>query len=181
MRSINPIFAALAVAGLSACAPTVWSRPGTSQAEFNMDRARCQLMAEGANPGRDIDPVHTGHLKRDLAANAALGVLSGIAQGAAVSHTFSLCMQAKGYMPGEMASAAPTPATIPAAAAQSMPPVQSASIAPVPLGSPPVRPVAAVTAAPMPAAPACTNGELKEDLIGRPVPVCNAYRASYTR
>ena len=81
MRSINPIFAALAVAGLSACAPTVWSRPGTSQAEFNMDRVRCQLMAEGANPGRDIDPVHTGPLKRDLAANAALGVLSESPKG----------------------------------------------------------------------------------------------------
>jgi hypothetical protein len=62
-----------------------------------MDRAQCQLLAEGANPDTGVQTIETGKLGRDSALNAAAGFLHGLAQGAAVNHTFSLCMQAKGY------------------------------------------------------------------------------------
>jgi hypothetical protein len=201
MRSIGPTITLLALASLTACAPTVWNRPGTSQAEFNMDRAQCQVMAEGANPDRDIDPINTGHFKRDLAANAAVGILSGIAQGAAVGHSFSLCMQAKGYMPGEsepVAKAAPAPSrpatqaeiavvlTTPEAnrmglVASRNQPVQAASTVLVPSEPPPVRPEAAMSTKPILSQTTCTNDYWSDDRAAETVQVCNPFRASYAR
>jgi hypothetical protein len=63
-----------------------------------MDNAQCRLWAEGAVPDRDVDTINTGHFKRDLAANAAAGLVVGIAQGVAVHHKHDLCMEAKGYV-----------------------------------------------------------------------------------
>jgi hypothetical protein len=111
------IFAALGIGLMgSGCGPaTVWDRPGTTQAEFNMDRAQCQLLAEGANPDPGVQTIETGKLGRDIALNAAAGFAHGLAQGAAVRHTFSLCMEAKGYLtvaPGSAPAAiAPLPET----------------------------------------------------------------------
>ena len=36
---------------LGACAPTIWDKPGATQADFNQDGARCRLLARGMNPG----------------------------------------------------------------------------------------------------------------------------------
>lgn len=85
---------------LCGCAgPAAWDKPGATPEEFMADRAQCELLAEGANPDLGVDTIETGKLGRDIAANAATGFVHGLAQGAAVSHTFSLCMQAKGYIP----------------------------------------------------------------------------------
>jgi hypothetical protein len=83
---------------LSGCAPTIWDRPGTTQAEFNMDNARCRLVAEGANPAPDTDPIYTGNFKRDLAVNAGAGLAEGLVQRLAIRHTYDLCMEANGYV-----------------------------------------------------------------------------------
>jgi hypothetical protein len=89
---------AVTLVALSGCAPTIWDRPGTTQAAFNMDNARCRLMAEGANPAPDTDPIYTGNFKRDLAINAGAGLAEGLVQGLAIRHTYNLCMQANGYV-----------------------------------------------------------------------------------
>lgn len=89
---------------LSGCAQTAWYRPGTSPAQSAMDSAQCQLIAEGANPDRGVDTVHTGRFVRDISANVALGLMHGIAQGVAFGRTHGLCMQAKGYLAGPPSS-----------------------------------------------------------------------------
>jgi hypothetical protein len=97
MKAGHTTTAALALCVLAGgCAPTVWYRPETSQAQFRIDNARCQLVAEGANPDAGVGTVRTGSFRRDLAANAAAGFLHGVAQGLAVRHTQELCMQANG-------------------------------------------------------------------------------------
>ena len=86
-------YAPLALAGciiLSACAPTVWEKPGATQAQANQDSAKCRLVARGMNSG--------GSYSADP---------HGSATGAAVSNTFGSalntastyqdCMVAIGY------------------------------------------------------------------------------------
>ena len=132
-------------------------------------------MAEGANPDRDVDTINTGHFKRDLAANAAVGLVAGLAQGAAISHTFSLCMQARGYMPGETtAVASAAPPAVPAA-----PPAPVPTVSAAPLPSEPL-PVMAISTSPPEREANCPHGQWTDDLTG-PILVCNRYRASYTR
>jgi hypothetical protein len=92
MKAGHTTTAALALCILAGgCAPTVWYRPGASQAEFGVDNARCRLLAEGANPDSGVETIRTGSFKRNLAANAAAGFLHGVAQGLAVRHTHELC------------------------------------------------------------------------------------------
>jgi len=67
-------------------------------AEFNMDGAQCQPYAEGAVPDFGTGTISTGHFKRDLAANAAVGLIGAIAQGVAFSQKHDLCTAAKGYV-----------------------------------------------------------------------------------
>ena len=96
---------------LSGCAPTVWVKPGATEADFNVDRARCQLMAEGENPNAGVPYISTGKVGTDVAANLGAALVSGIAQGAAIDHTFDLCMQHNGYLaqaPGTSVSPPPT-------------------------------------------------------------------------
>jgi hypothetical protein len=143
------VFMKVALAGLSlgvgliacGCAPTVWDRPGTTPAEFSMDRAQCQLLAEGANPDPGVEPIYTGKVGTDIAANIGVGILHGIVQGAAVGHTFSLCMQAKGYVEVAPSAASGPPATAPVAAVPSPPvPLTSTSVTslmPTPAVAPP--------------------------------------------
>lgn len=127
----------IGLAALTGCAPPVtWERTGTTPAQYSMDIAQCQLVAEGMNPDPGTDRIKTGKVGRDIAVNLAEQVVHGMVQGAAVSHTFDLCMEGRGYM-----AAAPSVA----------PPAQP--IAPVALSSP---------QAPLPAAissltPASTN------------------------
>ncbi len=96
MREVILLTAALALVG---CAPAAWDRPDTTPEQFSMDRAQCQLMAEGANPDPGTTVIETGKLGTDIAANAGAGIAEGIVQGAKIGHTFNLCMQARGYMP----------------------------------------------------------------------------------
>lgn len=93
----NGLLILAAAAALAACARVTWDRPGTTQDEFAMDRAQCQLLAEAANPDPGVETIDTGKLGRDIAENAAAGIVHGIVQGAAEGHTFALCMQARGY------------------------------------------------------------------------------------
>src|SRR5579863_6872182 len=85
--------------GLAACAPMmVWEKPGATPADFTQQSAQCQLTAEGMNPDQGVEPIYTGKVGRDIAVNAAAGLLHGIAQGAAVHRTYTLCMEAAGYV-----------------------------------------------------------------------------------
>lgn len=133
---------------LSGCAPTIWDRWETTAAQFSMDNARCRLMAEGANPDFGSPAVHTGSFKRDLAANAALGIVEGIAQGLAVRHTYELCMQANGYV--ARAPGAASPVSVAAAAGATVPPISAAAAAPTAAAP---TPLPVVAAPPMEATP----------------------------
>ena len=77
---------------LGACAPTIWDKPGATQADFNQDSARCRLLARGMNPGDFYAQGSTSFV-----AGAALGNAIGTAanQGA----TYRDCMLAIGYTP----------------------------------------------------------------------------------
>ncbi len=156
MRIVKFCLASASLLALSACAPTVWDRPGTTEAQFSMDSARCRIMAEGATPGVDPGTVSTGNVRRDLAANAAIGIFAGLAQAAEIQHKFNLCMQANGYIPRQpgaqppaiAASAPPIPLVPPGLAAAPPPPAQAASPA-AQATLPPQTPVAQVATAPL--------------------------------
>ncbi len=95
MRKIRSCLGLVSVVALSACVATVWDRPGTTQAVLNMDNAQCQLYAEGAVPDFDPGTVSTGQIERDLAVNAAAGIIGGIVHGVAISQRHDLCMGAQ--------------------------------------------------------------------------------------
>lgn len=141
----------LSLAALSACAPTVWVKPGATSAEFSMDNARCRLVAEGANPDFGSPTIYTGSLKGDLAANVGAGLLHGLAQGVAVSHTHDLCMEANGYI-----------AVAPGAVQPKAPPMQAAYVAPR-------APDAPVTYRPPP-----TGSPVADNMSGSQLPVASA-------
>src|SRR5712691_2012248 len=98
MRTLRSCLGLVFMVALSACIATVWDRPGMTPAEFNMDSAQCQLYGEGAVQDFDTGTISTGHFKRDLAANAAVGLIGAIAQGVGVSQKHDLRMAAKGYV-----------------------------------------------------------------------------------
>lgn len=165
------------MAALSGCAPTIWDRPGTTPAQFAMDNARCRLMAEGANPDFGAPTIYTGSFKGDLAANAGAGLVHGLAQGVAVSHTHDLCMQANGYVArapgGAQVSAPPMPAAIsttssPAVIAASAPSSTTTATVSSTVGSPPMP-------APPIAAPAPTGR-----VVLVPVTIFNEYHPHWT-
>lgn len=150
----------IGAAALAGCAPTVWVRPDTTPEQFSMDRAHCQLMAEGTNPDLGAPTVNTGSFKRDLAANVGLGLVHGLAQGMAVNHTFELCMQANGYSsggPADVQVAGPPPQV-----AHSPPPTPAAN----------ATAIGAIAAAPLPA----REGRV----VLFPVTIYNEYRPHWT-
>lgn len=133
----------IGLTALTGCAPSlVWDRPGTTPAQVSMDNAQCRLYAEGENPDPGVDTIRTGKIGRDVAANLIVGALHGMAQGAAVGHTFDLCMQAKGYV---ASAAGATP--LPVAAAPVPPTVGIAGVSPAPI---PPWAESRVSAGPMP-------------------------------
>jgi hypothetical protein len=67
----------LAIAGCTPATPIAWDRPNVTEAELSMDKAKCELAAETANPDR-------------------AGTLLGLRQGR-VQHSQDLCMQSRGY------------------------------------------------------------------------------------
>ena len=85
-------------AAMTACAPTIWDKPGATQADFNRDSGRCRLLARGMNSG---DFYAEGSSK--FVAAAAVGNAIGTAinqQG-----TYHDCMMAVGYSPSSSSSA----------------------------------------------------------------------------
>ncbi|MBV9583848.1 MAG: DUF4189 domain-containing protein [Alphaproteobacteria bacterium] len=91
--------AILACAGaMAACAPTIWDKPGATQAEFNRDSGRCRLLARGMNSG---DFYAEGSPK--FVAAAAVGNAVGPAINQ--QETYHDCMMAVGYSPRSSASA----------------------------------------------------------------------------
>lgn len=83
---------------LSACAPTIWDKPGVTQAQFNRDNARCQLLARGMNP----DTFYAQGTE-SFVAGAALG--NAIGNAVRTRQTYRECMMANGYTPEQRASA----------------------------------------------------------------------------
>jgi hypothetical protein len=79
---------------LGACAPTIWDKPGATQADFNQDSARCRLLARGMNPG---DFYAQG--SPSFVAGATLGNALGTAANQVA--TYRDCMMALGYTPEE--------------------------------------------------------------------------------
>jgi hypothetical protein len=76
------------VLALSACAPVIWSRPDTPPQMAEMDRARCQLIA---NTGTvEVDHRSIFHNSSQNFGDAiADGIINGIQKG----ENFSLCMR----------------------------------------------------------------------------------------
>jgi hypothetical protein len=156
-----------ALAALSGCAPTVWVKPGATSAEFSMDDARCQLLAEGANPDFGAPTIYTGSVRGDVAANIGVGLLHGLAQGVAVSHTRDLCMQASGYV-----------ATAPGAVQTPSAPVQEASTVPIPYTP---TPTPSSAAASMSESPVFRPGPSPEGrVVLVPVMITNEYHPHWT-
>ena len=85
----------ITIAGLifvTGCAPTVWDRPGTTQAQFNQDNARCRMVARDMAPG---DFYAQG--SPQFVAGAAVGNVIGTAVAQNVNYRD--CMMAVGYTP----------------------------------------------------------------------------------
>lgn len=70
---------------LLGCAPTIWERVDTTEAQIKIDRAQCELMAQSATPAsvstmserprreieEDYEPINTGNRGYDAYSNAA--------------------------------------------------------------------------------------------------------------
>jgi hypothetical protein len=157
----------IGLVALSGCAPTVWMKPVVTPAEFTMDSAHCQLLAEGENPDLGAPTIYTGSVRGDVAANLGAGLLHGLAQGLAVSHTHDLCMEASGYV-GVAPGAVQTPP----------PPTHVASTEPI--AYPPIPtfgPAAASTSAsPIPVASVRSEGQV----VLFPVTITNEYHPHWT-
>ena len=55
MGTIRSFLSLAAIVSLSACAPTVWDRPGTTPAEFSLDVEQCGRVAEDTAHSRTHD------------------------------------------------------------------------------------------------------------------------------
>jgi hypothetical protein len=75
---------------LGGCAPIVWDKPSGTQAEFNVDNARCRMVARGLNPGGFVAAGST-----EFVAGAALG--NAIGTAANQRATYRDCMEMQGY------------------------------------------------------------------------------------
>lgn len=77
-HTLTKLVAATAILATTACAQTMWTKPGATQETFNQDKAFCQMTAlSGAGLSTDM---------------ASAG-LAGIHQ----QQIATLCMQSKGY------------------------------------------------------------------------------------
>jgi hypothetical protein len=76
---------------LTACATTQptgqWSRPGTTQDQFDQDKAACRFAVQAANPPGTVQGVG------DPFGNIALG----LAYNERINQMFDDCMKSKGY------------------------------------------------------------------------------------
>jgi hypothetical protein len=91
------------VAALVGCVPTIWDKPGATQAEFNVDNARCRLLARGMSPG-DFYAQGTPQ----FVAGASVG--NAISTAAAQTANYKDCMMVLGYTPRGQGTAPEGPA-----------------------------------------------------------------------
>ena len=100
----------LAIIGLAitlgACAPIVWDKPGGTQAQFNVENARCRMVARGLNPGGFYAAGST-----EFVAGAALGNAIGTAVNQ--RQTYRDCMEMQGYTEGGSGATAGGGASVP--------------------------------------------------------------------
>jgi hypothetical protein len=102
---------------LSACAPIVWDRPGTTPAQLSTDTAQCQRAAENTGPEVLSPTFSTANFMRGLSVTGTTGY-AGAAQSSTAQRNFELCMQAAGYVasvPGIAPSLVASPTSSPAA------------------------------------------------------------------
>jgi hypothetical protein len=71
------------------CAPIVWDKLGGTQAQFNVENARCRMVARGLNPGTFYAAGST-----EFVAGAVLG--NAIGTAANQRQTYRDCMEMKG-------------------------------------------------------------------------------------
>lgn len=69
---------------LAGCSHVVWEKPGATQADFELDRARCEYEATLGTPSTPVYSV-----------GGAIG--AGIAEGMRQNQLGTLCMRARGY------------------------------------------------------------------------------------
>jgi hypothetical protein len=81
------------VLALFACAPVTWSRPDTPPQVSEMDRARCQLIANTGTASVDHTSVFQTHAQ-NLGSAMADGIINGLEKG----ENFALCMRSNGYV-----------------------------------------------------------------------------------
>jgi len=80
-----------AVFTLTGCAQVVWDRPATTQAEFSMDAARCNMFSKQAAPGGVIAYGSPRFV-------AAASLLSELGTAVQQQSFYQDCMQANGYI-----------------------------------------------------------------------------------
>lgn len=105
------------VMGLTACGPTVANKPGATQAEFDQDSARCNLVARrlsSRSPNAEASPV--------IGASLGYGVTTAIDE----QKIYHDCMTAAGYGTGQnQARSGPQPQTETAPSTPPSPPKPS--------------------------------------------------------
>ena len=79
---------------LSSCAPIIYERPGTTLAEFERDKAGCQLTARAVT-----GHIYSGIYVHNYSSAAASGIAEGVAEAIDNAENFRLCMLANGYTP----------------------------------------------------------------------------------
>jgi hypothetical protein len=94
--------AALALIALLAtgCAPTAWTKPGTTRAQFDQDSARCKRLADAQNTGGL-------YVQGTPAQVSAAILLDAIVTVIGYRESYHDCMVAAGYSPKEAAQANP--------------------------------------------------------------------------
>jgi len=78
----------LGLTGLvGSCAPTVWSKPGATESDFEQQKAQCEYQANLATPDNGL-PTSTSD-----------AVAQGISNGMRIGNLEQMCMRANGWTP----------------------------------------------------------------------------------
>jgi len=89
MHKLATLAASVALLG---CALPTWTRPDTTQADFDRDAAQCKYEAVAATSG-----YGTGPTARSTSGAFSQGLGEGIAAGMKQGELIRLCMMARGY------------------------------------------------------------------------------------
>ena len=90
MGILNRCFVLAIALSIAACAPLVWEKPGTTQAEVNADKYACEAQARALNPGGSYAQGSVGFV-------VAATLVSAVTTAADRSALFEDCMTARGY------------------------------------------------------------------------------------